>query len=145
LADSHGRRETGHGPGSTPAIVLFASDTQVKWLRFLHPGFRHCLVAVKLGPAWIVMDPLSHKTALSVVEGFSADELVRWYEERGLKAIRTWVREAPAKLAPLAPATCVEAVKRILGIHAWWIITPRQLHDHLALYRGKSLDMGEKT
>lgn len=130
-ADRRRGKETGHSLAPTPAVVLFAGDTQLKWLRFLHPRFRHCLVAVKLGPAWIVIDPLSHKTALSVVEGFSADEVVRWYEEQGLKAIRTWVREAPAKLAPLAPATCVEAVKRILGIHAWWIITPRQLHDYL--------------
>jgi hypothetical protein len=122
--------------------VLFAGETQLKWLRVLHPRFRHCLVAVKLGGAWVVIDPLSHKTALSMVEGFSADELVRWYEQQGMKAIRTWIGEAPAKLAPLAPATCVEAVKRVLGIHAWWIITPRQLHDYLTLYRVKILDLG---
>lgn len=141
-AGSRDRKEAEPGSAPTPAIVLFASDTQLKWLRLLHPRFRHCLVAVKLGAAWVVIDPLSHKTALSVVEGFSADELARWYERQGLKAIRTWVREAPAKLAPLAPVTCVEAVKRILGIHAWSIITPRQLHDHLVRYRSADLDIG---
>lgn len=110
-----------------PAIVLFAGNTQLKWLRFLQPGFRHCLVAVRLGSSWIVMDPLSHRTALNVIEGFSAEELAGWYESQGLKAVRTFVREAPAKVAPMAPATCVEAVKRILRIHAWSVTTPRQL------------------
>lgn len=111
--------------------MLFGGDTQLRCLRILQPGFRHCLVAVSIGTSWVIIDPLSHKTALSVAEGFSADELVRWYEGQGLKAVRTVVREAPAKLAPLAPATCVEAVKRVLGIHAWSILTPRQLHDYL--------------
>lgn len=129
---SHGRFQgRADALAARPAIVLFAGNTQLKWLRFLQPGFRHCLVAVWLGPAWVIIDPLSHKTALSVVEGFSAEELVRWYEAQGMKAVPTFVREAPAKLAPMAPATCVEAVKRILGIHAWSIITPRQLHDYL--------------
>lgn len=79
-ADSRDRKEADQGSAPTPAIVLFAGDTQLKWLRVLHPRFRHCLVAVKLGAAWVVIDPLSHKTALSVVEGFTADELARWYE-----------------------------------------------------------------
>ncbi len=125
-----------------PAIVLFAGDTQLKWLRFLQPGFRHCLVAVRVGRAWVIIDPLSHKTGLSVVEGLSAEELAGWYESQGLKAVPTFVRRAPPKLAPLAPATCVEAVKRVLGIHAWSVVTPRQLHDYLAANRNVNLDIG---
>lgn len=124
------------------AIVLFAGDTQLKWLRFLRQGFRHCLVAVSVGRAWVIIDPLSHKTALSVVEGLSAEELAEWFERQGMRAVRTFVRSAPAKLAPLAPATCVEAVKRVLGIHAWSVVTPRQLHDHLTADRTANLDIG---
>jgi hypothetical protein len=130
--------EAGRPPERVPAIVLFAGSTQLKWLRFLKPGFRHCLIAVRLGNAWVIIDPLSHKTALNVVEGFSADELSGWYESQGLKAVRTFVREAPPKVAPMAPATCVEAVKRILGIHAWSIMTPRQLYDYLTAFRNVS-------
>jgi hypothetical protein len=118
-------------PARRAAIVLFADSTQLKCLRFLRPGFRHCLVAVCLGHAWVIVDPLSHKTALSVVEGYSAEDLVGWYESQGFRAIVTTVREAPAKLAPIGPLTCVEAVKRILGIHARSVMTPRQLYDYL--------------
>ena len=47
-------------------------------------------------------------------------------------------------MAPLAPATCVEAVKRVLGIHAWPIITPRQLYDYLLKDETKNLDIGRR-
>lgn len=140
---STGKAKAGWPAERVPAIVLFAGNTQLKWLRFLQPGFRHCLIAVRLGPTWIIIDPLSHKTALNVVEGFSGEELSHWYESQGLKAVRTFVGEAPAKIAPMAPATCVEAVKRILGIHAWSVITPRQLYDYLITYRNAAVDGGQ--
>jgi hypothetical protein len=124
------------------AIVLFADSTQLRWLRVLRAGFRHCLVAVCLGRAWVIVDPLSHKTALSLVEGYSAEDLVGWYESQGFRAIVTTVREVPAKLAPLGPSTCVEAVKRILGIHARSVMTPRQLYDYLVAARDIDLDIG---
>ena len=28
----------------------------------------------------------------------------------------------------LAPFTCVEQIKALLGLRAWWVVTPRQLH-----------------
>lgn len=116
---------------AVPAVVVFAGGTAMRWLRLLRPGFRHCFVAVALGDGWVVLDPLSHKTSLAVVEGYSAQELADWYESHGLIAIETVVRDAPAKLAPLALTTCVEAVKRVLGIHAWSVVTPWQLYDYL--------------
>lgn len=121
---------------------MFAGGTALRWLRLLQPGFRHCFVAVRLGRDWVILDPLSHKTSLTVVEGFSTDELARWYESQGLVAVKTTVRHAPVKMAPLAPATCVEAVKRVLGIHAWPIVTPRQLYEYLLDNKIKNLDIG---
>jgi len=35
------------------------------------------------------------------------------------------------KEAPWMPHTCVEAVKRVIGLHARFIITPWQLYRHL--------------
>lgn len=127
---------------AVPAVVVFAGGTTLRWLRLLRPGFRHCFVAVALGSGWVILDPLSHMTSLAVVEGFSAEELASWYRSHGLITVETTVRDAPARMAPLAPATCVEAVKRVLGIHAWPIITPRQLHDYLLANKIINLDVG---
>lgn len=134
---------TASGPGSAvPALVVFSGGTTVWWLRLLQPGFRHCFVAVASGEGWIIIDPLSHKTSLSVVEGYSADELAVWYESHGLRTVKTTLRDVPPKMAPLAPTTCVEAVKRVLGIHARPVITPRHLYDYLLVEKNKNLDIG---
>ena len=113
------------------AIVVFAGEASLKWLRLLRPGFRHCFVLVRRHDCWVIYDPLSHRTDLAVIAGPSMGELAEWYRERGLQAIETTVRRAPLRSAPLRPFTCVEAVKRVLGIHAPWVTTPWQLYCYL--------------
>lgn len=114
-----------------PAVVVFAGGTAKRWLCLLRPGFRHCFVAVPIGDGWIVVDPLSHKTSLAMVEGYTAQELAGWYESHGMIAIVTMVRDAPPKLAPVGLTTCVETVKRVLGIHARSVMTPHQLYEYI--------------
>jgi hypothetical protein len=36
------------------------------------------------------------------------------------------------KILPPMMFTCVEAVKRIIGLRGWWILTPWQLYAALA-------------
>jgi hypothetical protein len=48
-----------------------------------------------------------------------------------MRVVETRIRPAPRRPAPLRPYTCVEAVKRILGLHAPWVITPWQLYGLL--------------
>jgi len=113
------------------AIVVFSGETSLKWLKLLRPGFRHCFVLVRRRDCWVIYDPLSHRTDLAVIAGPSLGELAEWYKERGLQVLETTVRRAPLRSAPLRPFTCVEAVKRVLGIHAPWITTPWQLYCFL--------------
>jgi hypothetical protein len=113
------------------AIVVFSGETSLKWLKLLRPGFRHCFVLVRRRDCWVIYDPLSHRTNLAVVAGPSLGELAEWYRVRGLQVLETTVRPAPMRSAPLRPFTCVEAVKRVLGIHAPWITTPWQLYCFL--------------
>jgi hypothetical protein len=113
------------------AIVVFSGETSLKWLKLLRPGFRHCFVLVRQQDCWVIYDPLSHRTDLAVIVGPSLGELAEWYRVKGLQVLETTVRRAPLRLAPLRPFTCVEAVKRVLGIHAPWITTPWQLYCFL--------------
>ena len=108
--------------------MVFADNTDLKLLRLLRSGFRHCFVAVRREGGWVICDPLSHQTDLSVIKGFGADELAAWYRSHGLRVIETCIRAAPSCPAPIRPYTCVEAVKRVLGLHAGWVITPWQLY-----------------
>lgn len=116
---------------TTVALVVFVGETSLKVLRLLRPGFRHCFVLVHRQDCWVIYDPLSHRTDLAVVVGPSLDELASWYRERGLQTIETTVRPVPLRSAPLRPFTCVEAVKRVLGVHAPWVATPWQLYRYL--------------
>lgn len=116
---------------ASPALVIFADDHSLRWLRPLSPGFRHCFVAVRRDGCWVVCNPLSHFTDLDVIGAMPAASLAAWYRERGFRVVETETRVPPPVLAPVRPFTCVEAVKRILGLRAPWVFTPRQLYRHL--------------
>jgi hypothetical protein len=126
-----GESDPRHAGDTEVAIVVFSGESSLKRLRLLRSGFRHCFVLVRRQGCWIVYDPLSHRTNLAVVTGPTSSELVEWYREKGLQVVETTVRLAPLCSAPLRPFTCVEAVKRVLGIHAPWVTTPWQLYRYL--------------
>lgn len=130
--DPNGRRAGGSSARISTAIVVFVDDTQVKWLRWLHRGFRHCFIVVRSGRHWIACDPLCHYTALAVLPPCHPAELISHFRQRGHSVIATTTRNPPPSLAPVRPFTCVEVVKRVLGLRAPWIFTPWQLFRHLS-------------
>lgn len=117
-------------PGS-PSLVVFRDRTELAWLRWLARGFRHCAVVVRVGGDWVLIDSLSHSMCVGRFAAEPMSRLAARYRAAGMIVVETRVRQAPAGLAPVLPLTCVEAVKRVLGIHAWTILTPRQLHRYL--------------
>lgn len=126
-----GAPPSGEGETGT-ALVVFADDSSLRRLRPLRRGFRHCFVVVCSGAGWVICDPLSHRTDLAIVTGLTADELTQWYRRHGLRVVATRLRPAPRRPAPIRPYTCVEAVKRVLGMHAPWVLTPWQLYRSLS-------------
>jgi hypothetical protein len=128
-ADSHareGERATGM------ALVVFTTETGIRWLRRLRKGFRHCFILIQDDEdAWIVYDPLSNISVLSVLHNASVDQITTWYHDCGLRVSRTFIRRNPPPTFLLRPFTCVEAVKRVLGLHDRWIVTPWQLYRYL--------------
>ena len=113
------------------ALVVFVDECGLKCLQRLRRGYRHCFVAVRSGSSWVICDPLSHRTDLTIIGDFSARQLADWYRSHGLRVVQTRVLPAPLRPAPMRPYTCVEAVKRVLGMHAPWILTPWQLYRRL--------------
>ena len=114
------------------AWVVFSGQTEISWLKFLKPGFRHCYVLINDGERWMSLDPLSHVTEVSVHHHVPADfELPAWLESRGNRVVKAPMNRDITKPAPFMIFTCVEAVKRVLGIHRRGIVTPWQLYRHL--------------
>jgi hypothetical protein len=121
--------------GAKIAVVAFVDAERPRWLRLLAKGFRHCFALVRSSGRWVVINPMSHWTDVvalaETADGASADEMVRALEERGLAAVACTVEEPARRAVPFAPFTCVEVVKRILGITEPLVLTPWQLFRFL--------------
>ncbi|MCL4679154.1 MAG: hypothetical protein KJ017_11255 [Alphaproteobacteria bacterium] len=110
--------------------VAFTGQTELPCLRLLKPGFRHCFAIIREEGNWIALDPLANRMDVSVHSAANGFDMPRWLRSRGLTVIEART-ENHARPAPLMPLTCVEAVKRILGLRARLIFTPWQLYRHL--------------
>ena len=113
------------------ALVVFAGNSDIRWLRWLDEGFRHCFIAFNDGRHWITLDPLSHRTEVRVQDVPADFDLRAYYEAQGLRCVTAALAPTPLRCVPPGPFTCVEAVKRALGLRAPLVWTPRQLFRHL--------------
>ncbi|MCW8915041.1 MAG: hypothetical protein OQK24_04215 [Magnetovibrio sp.] len=119
------------------AMVAFGGHAEYKSLRLLRPGFRHCFAVIESQGNWVMYNPLSIGTQLDIWPAGSEETLCLWLEEHDYKVIMAEVK--PLDLAPLPWSifSCVEAVKRVLGVRAPWIMTPWQLYKSLTKNDGK--------
>lgn len=116
------------------AFVVFSDDTHLFWLRGLKKGFRHCAMIIRKedDSGWLVVDPLSHHLLIDEVRAVTGQpDLPELLRAEGHTLVAVTIAAPPRKAAPFMPLTCVEVVKRLLGIHDWRIITPYQLYRHL--------------
>lgn len=114
------------------AWVIFSGETDLPWLRILKPGFRHCFVLMHDGKHWISVDPLANHTEVTVHHVPGDFDLPRWLADRGQRVVPAQVCRTRMRLAPVGLFTCVEAVKRVLGLHDGLIVTPWQLFKKLS-------------
>lgn len=111
--------------------VVFTDQTDLWWLKFLRHGFRHCFVLIRFADIWISVDALAHKTEVMRLDVPDSFSIVGWLESQGDRVIHVPIQ--PNKATPLCPSlfSCVENVKRILGVRAPFIMTPWQLFKYL--------------
>lgn len=113
-------------------LVVFADRPDSLWLRALAPGFRHCFAALRVPDAWLLLDPLKGHIELAHLQPPAAFDLPRFYVAQGHRVLRgRQLRSLGHKVRLPRPLTCVEVVKRVIGVDAPTVLTPRQLHRHL--------------
>lgn len=121
------------------ALVVFSGATELRWLRLLRAGYRHCFVVVELDPAWqpgwLLYNPLSVGTQVSLWPAVDAEVLRDWLDGPGHEVVETRVNPRRAALFAWRPYTCVEAVKRVLGLNAPRVWTPWQLRQRLIIQK----------
>jgi hypothetical protein len=127
------------------ALVAFSGRADLGWLRLLRPGFRHCFVVLDTAAGWILVNPMAHRTDLRPLGLPAGFDLAGWYQGQGLRVVETRPSRPPHSPAPWRPHTCVETVKRILGIQDGFVLTPWQLFRHLSNSRINSLTRPGQT
>lgn len=118
------------GPGLR-AWVGFAGGAELWWLRGLKPGFRHCFAILGEGEHWLLIDPLAPLMEVRAFDRALVADLPDWFRQRGFLVVEAPVQRGLRRPAPWRPFTCVEAVKRVLGLHAPFVLTPWQLYRRL--------------
>ena len=112
------------------AYVAFGGTKTQWWMRFLKKGFYHCAILLGNGRDWILIDPLVHMIDIIVLKNIKIQSVMK---NKGYRLVRTTPIIPPVQGVSLRPLTCVETVKRILGINAPKIWTPYQLFKFLFL------------
>ena len=112
-------------------LVVFSDQTDLWWLKFLRRGFRHCFILLRFGELWVSVDALAHKTEIMRIDLPDHFQLTSWLESQGETVVSCPVRPAYLKTMWPSAFTCVESVKRILGLRKPFILTPWQLYQHL--------------
>ncbi len=113
------------------ALVIFSGRCGVWWLRWLRPGFRHCFAAVDDGARWLTVDPLLHRLEVRACDLPSTLDLAAEYRRMDLVVLEITPPEIALRAAPVGIFTCVETVKRLLGLRAPRVLTPWQLFRFL--------------
>lgn len=120
--------------------VAFIRDETEHLIDLISPkGFRHvlCYGYVMEFGAWIVVDPSIRKNDIHLIkEGGPMAEFLWGLMGRGATVVRMPSREQAAPIDSALPATCVNIVKRTIGIRSG-ALRP------IALYRDLLADGGE--
>jgi hypothetical protein len=114
------------------AIVVFEDRKARGLLRLLRPGFRHCFCLLHVGDGWLLCDPLKGGLRLDLLPPYEAGDLIHHYTTSGRHAsLGPAPQDMPTARLGAWPLTCVEIVKRALGLIAPRVLTPLQLHTKL--------------
>jgi hypothetical protein len=128
---------------SARALVVFSGRVDIPWQRLLRPGYRHCSLILEDGDQWLLVEPLASHLQVRRLGQASVDLRAR-LNRAGLTVVETRLQAPAGRVAPLGLWTCVETVKRGLGVHALWVQTPWQLHQFLEQKKNLTLDFGIK-
>lgn len=114
------------------AVIVFHGRGQGRWARFLAPGFRHCFVCVldHARGIWVRIDGRAGIPEFRA-EASAAFDLETFYRAAGFTVIVLENHVPRPPRTPMMLGTCVGAAKRVIGLHAPLVLTPRQLYRRL--------------
>lgn len=119
--------------------IVFTKSNYKYWIfRWIHPDYQHCY-AVKSSPGdqyWIVVDGKHSHTAAEIYPKELAPTVKDLVEDyTNIITIRVSY-DILKPVHQLSVLSCVDVVKGLLGIRAFWCWTPKQLFTRLQNEQG---------
>ncbi len=111
--------------------VVFGESKLSHWfIRMLPYPFQHCLVVRDDGAYWTVIEPLCSHIDTRIELKTDYPDISQLFPDSVILSHRA-VLEAEAMTWSLGIGSCVDIVKRTIGIRDFWIWTPHQLYKRL--------------
>lgn len=82
------------------ACVVFSGRADLPWLRLLKPGFRHCFLVIRRADCWVMYEPLSNRTEISVIPNNPEFNLVDWLRQMEFTVLPARIQAPRSKPAP---------------------------------------------
>jgi len=111
--------------------VAFAdTGTWTWWDLVTRKGYRHCFAFRWDGFNWILVDPMSCWLEVQVMPYGPDEDVPKKMEELGHEVL--YVRSSREnRFLWRGVLTCITVIKHLLGLRAWYVITPYQLKKYL--------------
>ena len=100
------------------------------WDVFTSSGWRHCYAIHYDGFNWIEINPYSSFLDVLILDYVDDEDVPQLLVSQGHKVVYI-KKQRKDKFRMRGLLTCVSIIKHLLGIRAWWVITPKQLAKHL--------------
>lgn len=126
------------------ALVCYGGEASFAWMRLLKPQFRHCFVVLNTGKHWVAVNGLFHHLDISVFD-FPADcDVAPALTRQGFLVQQVQPKPPVQRALMPLPFTCVETVKRTIGIQSLRTLTPYQLYRFIEAER-RAENKNQKT
>ena len=133
-----GCSDSGQTKRRVQAHIIF-SEASLPWLRWLREGYRHVSVVIPCGEGYLHIDPRSVRIDFRFIKREQVAEMYDRALYKEIIIIEYTADDIREGMHVPAVFTCVEFVKRVIGIRAWWVLTPHQLYKHIRKLKGKEL------
>ncbi len=100
------------------------------WDVFTKPRWRHCFAFATTRGAWVIVDPLSNRTGVVLLEGKEIDTVIASVRAQGFPILRMRRKQIHSH-RQIEPIYCVSTIKHLLGLRSWRAFTPKGLHDEM--------------
>lgn len=114
-------------------LVFCESDRLYWWNRFLKRGYTHVYAVRWDGYNWISVSPNIGCLGVEILPCIDPDpkNLFQTTKCSDILHINVWIQLNRSRSLWPTQFTCVEIVKALIGVRAWHVFTPWQLHKYL--------------